>query len=85
MGIMDYRRRIFFLFFPTIHDVLKAEKKLKTERADYELVHVPCNLSSDCGVCIRLKGLGIIKKLGGLGAETCYFYDGKTYNKLEIE
>jgi hypothetical protein len=43
-----------FILFHTIHDVLRAEKILKTRGIPHELVPIPRNLSSDCGMCIRL-------------------------------
>ncbi|HOV91286.1 MAG TPA: DUF3343 domain-containing protein [Syntrophorhabdaceae bacterium] len=77
--------KIFFLLFPAIHDVLKAEKKLKKDKIDYELVPVPRNLSSDCGVCIKIKNLDLIKHLENLRIETCYFFDGNSFNEITLK
>ena len=47
------RDSIYYLLFSTIHDVLKAEKRLKETTFDFELVPVPRHLSSDCVVFIK--------------------------------
>ncbi len=77
--------KIFFLLFPAIHDVLKAEKKLKKDKIDYELVPVPRNLSSDCGVCIKIKNLDLVKHLENLRVEACYCFNGNDYNEIALE
>ena len=48
------KHKVYFLLFNTIHDVLKVDKILKKEKVNYELVPVPRNLSSDCGMCVKL-------------------------------
>ncbi len=72
---------IHFLLFNTIHDVLKAEKILKKEKINFELVPVPRNLSSDCGMCIKL--LDDLAKtremIGGITIERCFSFDGSSY------
>lgn len=40
--------------FQSIHRVMKAEKILKAARADILLIPVPRQLSSDCGLAIRI-------------------------------
>ncbi|OPY77318.1 MAG: hypothetical protein A4E64_01172 [Syntrophorhabdus sp. PtaU1.Bin058] len=72
---------IYFLIFFTIHDVLKAEKVLKTHNVDIELVPVPRNLSSDCGMCIKLKNEleGVKPYIDGIEMDKCVRYDGKEY------
>lgn len=76
--------RVYYLFFHTIHDVLKADKVLKKKGARYELVPVPRNLSSDCGMCIKLDdNLQEIKDhLGAIEMDKCFLFDGKTYVHL---
>lgn len=44
----------YIILFYTIHDVLRAEKTLKQHNIPHELVPVPRNLSSDCGMCLKL-------------------------------
>ncbi len=72
---------IHFLLFNTIHDVLKAEKILKKEKINFELVPVPRNLSSDCGMCIKLSDdLAKTKeKIEGIIVERCFSFDGSSY------
>jgi len=59
--------------------VLKAEKILKQHTISHELVPVPRNLSSDCGMCVKLqddieKALPLLGKLEIAG---CYDAEGK--------
>ncbi len=74
----------YFLLFHTIHDVLKAERILKKEKVSHELVPVPRNLSSDCGMCIQLTdNLEEVKnQIKYIGLARCFFFDGKTYIEL---
>jgi hypothetical protein len=67
------------ILFYTIHDVLRAEKILKQHRIPHELVPVPRNLSSDCGMCVKLQddieqALPLLSKIEIAG---CYDGDGK--------
>jgi hypothetical protein len=77
--------KIYFLLFDTIHDVLKADKILKKEKINYELVPVPRNLSSDCGMCVKLEdSLEDAKKhIKDIKTEKCFLFDGKAYVDLE--
>lgn len=76
-----------FVLFHTIHDALKMEKALKKVGVPYELVPIPRNLSSDCGMCIRLDGdretvkpgLGIVDIAG------CYSFDGEEYKEIDLK
>ena len=70
-----------YLLFNTIHDVLRAEKVLKKEGIKFELIPVPRNLSSDCGMCVKLYDdlAKTLEKLGGIAVEKCFFFDGTTY------
>ncbi len=78
-------KEAYFLLFPTIHDVLKAEKLLKQKGLSFELVPVPRNLSSDCGMCVKLEGDvdEIILYLGSLNLSRCFYFDGNTYTARE--
>lgn len=75
---------IYFLLFFTIHDVLKVEKALKGHDVEIELVPVPRNLSSDCGMCIKLKGdlEGIKPYINGIEMDKCVSYNGKEYQLI---
>jgi hypothetical protein len=50
----------------------------------YELVPVPRNLSSDCGMCVKLEdNLEDIKQhIKDIKTEKCFLFDGKTYVDL---
>ncbi len=74
----------YFLLFFTIHDVLRAEKALKGHHVDMELVPVPRNLSSDCGMCIKLRGDldGVKPYINGIEMDKCVSYDGKEYRTI---
>jgi len=74
----------YFLLFPAIHDVLKAEKRLKSEKIKYELVPIPRQLSSNCGVCIKVKNFENVLNLIGTDAiEACYIYDGREFREIK--
>ena len=68
---------IYFLLFPSIHDLLRAEKILKRHGLSFELVPVPRDLSSDCGMCIKFEGSvdDVLLHLDGLPPEKCFSYD----------
>jgi hypothetical protein len=73
------------ILFYTIHDVLRAEKILKQHRIPHELVPVPRNLSSDCGMCVKLlddieKTLSLLDKIDIAG---CYAGDGRKHESVQ--
>ena len=76
----------FLLVFNTIHDVLRAEKALKQHAVSHELIPVPRNLSSDCGMSIILDGdiQTVIGFLGGIQAVGIYSFDGQEYLPVSI-
>jgi hypothetical protein len=78
------KHKVYFLLFNTIHDVLKVDKILKKEKVHFELVPVPRNLSSDCGMCVKLEdNLEDIKQhIKDITMEKCFLFDGKTYVDL---
>lgn len=78
---------IYFLLFHTIHDVLKAEKILKKHGLRFELVPVPRNLSSDCGMCIRLQDSfdQASPLLGSVEVASSYLFDGSEYRMIGQE
>lgn len=79
--------KTFFVLFRSIHDVLKVEKALKKSGAVFELVPVPRQISSECGVCI--KSVQSPKELLPLGdaphIDRCYTFDGKDYVLISLE
>lgn len=69
----------YIILFHTIHDVLRVEKILKQHSISHELVPVPRNLSSDCGMCVKLRddierALSLCTNIEIAG---CYDADGK--------
>lgn len=42
------------VLFNSVHDVIKAEKLIKAKGYDYQIVPVPSNISSECGMCIEI-------------------------------
>ena len=75
--------RVLYLLFTTIHDVLKAEKRLKSGKVNMEVVPVPRSLSSDCGVCIKSSEpsyvlVSLLKDMAGL---RCFLFDGMEYRQ----
>jgi hypothetical protein len=61
--------------------VLKVDKILKKEAALYELVPVPRNLSTDCGMCIKLENdlEGVKSRIEGIRMDKCFLFNGKEY------
>jgi len=70
---------LYIILFYTIHDVLRAEKILKKHNITHELVPVPRNLSSDCGICVKLTGNleQTLPLLSAIEISGCYDGDGK--------
>ena len=78
--------RKFLLLFDSIHDVLRAEKVFKEHSVANELVPVPRNLSSDCGMSVLLDSdmETIVRVLAGVRATGIYAYDGQDYIPVQI-
>ncbi|MGD9579010.1 MAG: DUF3343 domain-containing protein [Syntrophorhabdus sp.] len=72
----------YIILFYTIHDVLRAEKILKKHNIAHELVPVPRNLSSDCGMCVKLPDNRekTLPLLSAIEISGCYDKDGKHIN-----
>jgi len=51
---MDEQKYVVYLF-PSVSYALKAEKLLKKEGIPHKLIPVPRHISSDCGVCLRIR------------------------------
>ena len=43
------------ILFPSIHFVLQAEKMIKGKGFSIDLIPVPRQLSSDCGICMLIE------------------------------
>ncbi len=43
------------VLFPSASDTLRADKVMKAHGIRYKLITVPRQLSSDCGVCLRIE------------------------------
>jgi hypothetical protein len=76
----------FILLFRSIHDVLRAEKMLKRQGVRHELVPVPRNLSSDCGMCVRLDSdaADIRQCLGDIEIDRSFAFEGDKYEQVEL-
>jgi hypothetical protein len=74
----------YYLVFSTIHEVLKAEKRLKEHGFAFELIPIPRNLSSDCGSCIRLYDdlEKVMECMDNIKVERRFLYDGKEYRAV---
>ncbi len=79
------RDRVHYLLFTTIHDVLKAEKRLKSGKVNMEVVPVPRSLSSDCGVCVKSSEPShvLVSLLGDMAGLRCFVFDGTEYRQEE--
>jgi hypothetical protein len=74
----------YYLIFSTIHDVLKAEKRLKEHGLRFELMPIPRNLSSDCGSCIRLfdEIETAMECMGSIKIERRFLHKGNEFTPL---
>ena len=72
---------VHFVLFNSIHDALKAERILKEQSVEGEIVPVPRALSSDCGVCIKSDADGQVLAglLSGLRGARCFVQNGTEY------
>ena len=43
------------ILFKSVHDVIRSEKLINSNGFDYQIIPVPSNISSECGMCIELK------------------------------
>ncbi len=84
-GKLPKDKTVFILFY-TIHDVLRMEKILKEKGIMHELVPVPRNLSSDCGMCIKL--IDDVERarphLEGFEVERSFSFDGENYDPITL-
>jgi len=75
--------------FHSIHRVMKAEKVLKQAGADFLLIPVPRQLTSDCGLAIRYapaerERVEEVLSREGLQPAELYCREGKSYRRLEL-
>jgi hypothetical protein len=75
---------VYFLLFRSVHEVLKAEEVLKEGGFDFELVPNPRNLSSDCGMCIKLKSplREVRSSIGDMAIDRCFALDGTEFREV---
>jgi hypothetical protein len=75
------RDKVFYVLFITFHEVLKAERLLKSHQLDVDVVPVPRSISSDCGVCIKSRSTVeiLFGLLGHISGVKCYVFDGIEY------
>jgi hypothetical protein len=80
-SIPSEETKVFYILFDTLHDVLKAEKLLKSHHLDVEVVPVPRKISSDCGVSIKSRSPveSLFGLLGEIRGVKCYIFDGVQY------
>jgi hypothetical protein len=62
--------------FQSTHQVLKTEKLLQKEGVDFDIIPVPKEISSDCGMAIRVE-MESIKIIEGILEKNTIVY--KTY------
>jgi hypothetical protein len=62
--------------FQSTHQVLKTEKLLQKEGVDFDIIPVPKEISSDCGMAIRVE-MESIKRIEGILEKNTIVY--KTY------
>ncbi|HHI97615.1 MAG TPA: DUF3343 domain-containing protein [Thermodesulfatator atlanticus] len=78
-------KKVIFLF-PSIHYVLKAEKHLKKEGFEPEIIPVPKELSSDCGMALAFEEEKAQRALltlpEGLKPEKVFRRTGQGYEEL---
>ena len=78
--------------FESVHRVMKAEKLLKGQGIKVDLIPVPREISSDCGVAVELpaeseeKALLILRE-NRISVEECFIKDlsGRFEKKREIQ
>ncbi len=82
----------YVFLFESVHRVMKAEKLLQGKGIKVDLIPVPREISSDCGVAIELSIESEEKALLFLGEHKitileCYFRDksGRFEKKKEIQ
>jgi len=90
-GSFDQIMKYVFIF-ESVHRVMKAEKLLKGKGIKIDLIPVPREISSDCGVAIELSAdleaeALLILRENRISVVECYFRDqcGRFEKKKEIQ
>lgn len=52
---MTEATQYYVILFQSVNQTMWAESVLKKAGVPYKLIPVPRNISSDCGVCLRVK------------------------------
>lgn len=78
------------LIYPSIHYVLKAEKVLKQEAIPCELIPMPREIRSDCGMALLCRPaapdrLGRLLEHTGNLPEACFRWQGKDIISITLE
>ena len=80
------------LLFSSVHQVMRTEKLLKEKGIEVDLIPVPRDISSDCGVAVELSGESEEKALlilaeNRISMTECYTKDssGRFEKKKEIQ
>ncbi len=76
--------KTYLLLFPSVHYVLKAERLLKAAGILTEMIPVPKEIKSDCGMAlvIRAEDFETVSRLlinGNLRPEGCYEKKDRNY------
>jgi hypothetical protein len=90
-GSFDQIMKYVFIF-ESVHRVMKAEKLFKGKGIKIDLIPVPREISSDCGVAIELSAdleaeALLILRENRISVVECYFRDqcGRFEKKKEIQ
>jgi len=76
------------LLFKSVHQVMKAEKVLKGKGFTVDLIPVPREISSDCGVAVELpweERSGVSSLLGASGISVLETYKRNQQGRFEKE
>ena len=77
---MTEKYPFFMITFPSVHHALKFESRLKGMEINFQLVPVPREISTSCGVAAKVEGIpeseicDFIEK-NGLEYDAVYVYD----------
>lgn len=75
---------VYFVIFETIHDAMRADGILRAQGIDSELVPLPRQLRSDCGVCVRTTQFSkdLLSLISASRIDGCFVFDGKEYRDV---
>ena len=49
------------ILFRNVHDVIKSEKLISSKGFEYQIMPVPSDISSECGMCIEILKINSIE------------------------